>query len=196
MKKIPIYIIIILLITIITAGSTYAYLVANINSEVNGVKGEGAELNVVYQEGLPLEGEISPSINKNAGLHTTVNIRRTEDSVEAKTHLFIKVESITPSLASAGFIWEVYKIVETEEETTEEFITTGNFTQCKSSTGTKKCANGDKLYIINDYILSPTNTSFKVYVWIDGSKSGNEVIGASFKGVVLAETEKFTGILE
>lgn len=194
MKKVTTYIIIVLLITIITAGGTYAYLSSATNSQVNGLTGEGARLNVVYTGGIALEGEISPGLDKNSGLNTTVNIGLTADSVIAKANLYINVKSISSSLATSGFIWEVYKTV--NGETT--FFDSGTFIECRATTGTdnKKCSTNDKLYIVNDYILSTTTTSFTVYAWVDGNKTGSEVLGATFKGTIGAETEKFTGHLD
>ena len=194
MKKVITYIIVILVITVITVGSTYAYLVAQTNQNNNITLGEGAELNVVYTGGTALEGAISPGVDKKSGLNTTVNIGITEDSVVAKANLYINVNTISSALATEGFIWEVYKIVNGEEI----FFDSGSFVECRTTTNidTKKCATGDKLYVVNDYILSTTTTSFTVYVWIDGNKTGSDVLGASFKGTIAAETEKFTGHLE
>ena len=194
MKKVITYIIIILIITITTVGSTYAYLVSQISQNKNTLFGEGAELNVVYAGGTALEGGLSPGVDKESGLSTTVNIAITADSVVAKSNLYINVNTISSALATEGFIWEVYKTVNGEET----FVDSGSFIECRTTTGkdTKKCATGDKLYIVNDYILSTTPTYFTVYVWIDGNKTGSEVLGASFKGTIGAETEKFTGNLE
>lgn len=193
MKRIITYITIILLITIITASATYAYLVSTTNSTQNGLA-SGAQLNVLYDGGKDLEGEISPGIDKSSGLNTTVNIGITADSVVAKANLYININSITSTLASEGFVWEVYKTV----NNVQTFVKNGTFAECRSNTGTdnKKCANGDKLYIINDYVLSTTNTAFTVYVWIDGNKTDSGVLGATFKGTIAAESEKFTGHLE
>lgn len=194
MKKIITYSIIILLITIITAGATYAYLSSTTNSNKNKLIGEGAELNVVYTGGVNLEGAISPGMDKSSGLNTTVNIGITDDSVVAKANLYINVNSISSPLASSGFIWEVYGTSNGEQT----FYDSGTFIECRATTGTdnKKCTTNDKLYIVNDYVLSTTPTSFTVYTWIDGNKTGSDVIGASFKGTIAAETEKFTGHLD
>ena len=194
MKRTIKYVIIILLITIVTAGSTYAYLVAVTNSDINGLTSDGAELNVVYTGGTALEGAIGPGIDKSSGLSTTVNIGLTADSVVAKANLYININLITSSLASEGFIWEVYKTV----NGVETFVGDGTFVECRSNTGTdtKKCSNGDKLYIINDYVLSTTSTAFTIYTWIDGNKTGSDILGATFKGTISAESEKFTGHLE
>ena len=190
MKKITIYITIILLITVITAGSTFAYLISTTNSGINTVTTEGAEIKVLYTGGKKLEGLISLSEDKTGGINTTVNISLEEDSAPVKTNLFINVDQITSTLATSGFKWEVYK----NNETTP--FSTGDFLGCKNGNTTKKCAKGDKLYIVNDYKTLTTNTSFTVYVWLDGHIVGNEVIGATFSGTIAAESEKFTGDLQ
>lgn len=194
MKQIITYIIIVLLITVITVGSTYAYLSSATNSDKNKLSGEGAELNVVYNSGAALEGAISPGIDKNSGLNTTVNIGLTEESVVAKANLYININSISTALASSGFIWEVYGTMNGEEI----LYDSGTFTQCRATAGTdnKKCTTNDKLYIVNDYVLSTTPTYFTVYTWVDGNKTGSEVLGSTFKGTIGAETEKFTGHLD
>ena len=190
MKKIVIYLTIIALITIITVGSTYAYLSAATNSDVNGLATEGSAIKIIYSGGIEISGKISLSTDRFGGRNTTVNIRLAEDSVKVKANLKINIEQITPELASTGFKWEVYR----NSETTP--IKQGNFLGCKSGDTTKKCANGDTLYILNDYQLTTENTSFTVYVWVDGNMVGNEVIGATFKGTLAAESENYTGYLE
>lgn len=190
MKKIIVYISIILLIIIITAGATFAYLTMTTNSEINSVLAEGTEIKMIYTGGKKIEGAISLTEDKTGGLNTTVNIRLEEDSPKVKTNLYINVDQITPALASEGFKWEVYKNDETIP------FNVGNFEGCQDGNTTKKCTNGDKLYIINDYETLTTNTSFTVYVWLDGNLVGNEVLGASFTGTIGAESEKFTGHLQ
>lgn len=194
MKKIITYISIILLITVITTGATYSYLVSTTKSNNNKLIGEGAELKVVYTGGVNLEGEISPGLDKDSGLNTTVYIGITEDSVVPKANLYINVDSISSPLASSGFIWEVYKTVNGQKT----FYDSGTFIECRATTGTdnKKCTTKDKLYIVNDYVLSTDTTAFTVYVWLDGNKTGSEVIGSTFQGKIEAETEKFTGHLD
>lgn len=192
MKKGIIYISVILLLAIVTSGATYAYLTAVTNSGTNTVSTSGAKIEVVYSGGTAIEGPISMSLDKSGGLNTTVNIRITENSVAAKANLFINVNQITSSLATDALIWEVYKTV----DGVESFVGSGTFLDCKATDGVKQCASGDKLYIVNDYLLSTTDTAFTVYIWLNGDKAGNEVLGATFKGTIGAESEEFTGILE
>lgn len=190
MKKIIVYTSIILLLTIIIVGTTYAYLVTTTNSSTGAVSGTSSELNVVYSPGKPFDGMISLSEDKSGGLSTTVNISITEDSVQANANLFIKLEKFSSSLASSGFIWEVYKNDDTKP------FSTGTFEYCQTGETQKKCAEKDKLYIVSDYPLSTTNTEFTVYVWLNGDIVGNEVINAEFQGSISAETSKFTGTLK
>ena len=188
MKKITIYISTILILSIITVGATYAYLVASTNSVKNAIDGTSAELIVNYTGGTKIEGSMSLSKDKSGGHNTTVNISLDDNSVIAQADLFININSISSSLATEGLVWEVYKTV----NGTESYIGTGNFSTCYSG---NKCSNGDKILIVDNYVLSTTNTAFTVYVWLNGDKVGNEVIGASFSGTISAETEEFTGEL-
>ena len=190
MKKITLYISIIVLIIVFTAGATFAYLVTTENSIVNSITAEGAEIKVIYTGGKKIEGPISLSENKDGGLNTTINIKLDVVSAPVKTDLYINVNKISSSLASEGFKWEVYK----NNETTA--FSSGNFLDCQNGNGVKNCAVGDRLYIVKDYKTPTTNTTFTVYVWLDGNLVGNEVLGASFSGIIEAESEKFTGHLE
>ena len=191
MKKISLYIIIILLLIVATIAGTYAYMIATINSTNNAVNTSGTNLKVVYSGGAAIEGILNLSNDKTGGLNTTVNIKIAEDSVVAKAHLYIDIEKITSSIATNALNWEVYKTV----NGVESFVNSGTFADCLTGTTARKCVAGDKLYIVNDYQLSTEDTAFTIYVWLDGNKVGNEVVGATFKGIVAAESENFTGDL-
>lgn len=191
MKKIGLYIIITLLLIVATITGTYAYMIATINSSNNAVNTSGTNLKVVYSGGAAIEGILNLSNDKTGGLNTTVNIKIAEDSVVAKAHLYIDIEKITSSIATNALNWEVYKTV----NGVESFVNSGTFADCLTGTTARKCVAGDKLYIVNDYQLSTEDTAFTIYVWLDGNKVGNEVVGATFKGIVAAESENFTGDL-
>ena len=145
----------------------------------------------VYTGGEAIEGEMDLSTDKSGGYNTTVNISISENSVVAKANLYIDIQEISSSLATEGLTWEVYKTI----NGTESPEASGTFADCDPSNAVKKCTAGDKLYIVTDYTLSTTPTAFTVYVWLNGHKVGNEVIGASFKGIIKAESENFTGKL-
>lgn len=191
MKKIVLYTIITLLLIVATIAGTYAYMIATINSSNNAVNTSGTNLKVVYSGGAAIEGILNLSNDKTGGLNTTVNIKIAEDSVVAKAHLYIDIEKISSSIATNALNWEVYKTV----NGVESFVNSGTFVDCLTGTTTRKCVAGDKLYIVNDYQLSTEDAAFTIYVWLDGNKVGNEVVGATFKGIVAAESENFTGDL-
>lgn len=188
MKKIIFYTISILLLTIVVSGATYAYFISITNSTQNALNTGGASVKVTYTGGGALEGLLSLSEDKSGGLNTTVHIKITEDSLDAQANLYINIDSISEVLATEGFNWEVYKKV----NGIESFVNSGTFADCDLGHTIKKCATGDKLYIVTGYELLTDDTAFTVYVWLNGNKVGNEVIGATFKGTVAAETENIT----
>ena len=188
MKKTILYITGVLLLTIMIAGSTYAYLSATISSEQNAIRTQSNELNVVYTGGSTIAGNLNLSVDKSGGLNTSVNIRLDTKSVKAKGNLYINIDEISQHLSVNGFNWEVYGVSNNELV----YEDTGTFEECRATNGIKKCEQGDRLYIVNDYQLTTTNTTFTVYVWLDGNKVGNEVIGQVFRGTIVAETEKYT----
>lgn len=188
MKKIIFYTISILLLTIIVSGATYAYFVSTTNSNKNALNTETGSIKVTYIGGAALEGLLSLSEDKSGGINTTVHIKKSEDSLDAQANIYINIDSISEALATEGLNWEVYKKV----KGTESFVKSGTFADCDPTSNVKKCSTGDKLYIVTGYELLTDDTAFTVYVWLDGNKVGNEVMGATFKGTVAAETENIT----
>ena len=188
MKKTAIYTAIVLLLIAITVSATYAYLVASINTTSNATTTEGAVLEVEYTKGENIEGILNLSEDKTGGLNTTVNIKLNQDSVQVLSNLYIDISEITSTIANNALNWEVYKTI----NGTETFVSKGTFGDCGSGIA---CVTGNRLYIVNGYELTSTNTSFTVYIWLDGHMVGNEVVGAKFKGKIGAESEDFSGEL-
>lgn len=188
MKKIILYTSIILLLTIAIVGGTYAFFAAGAGSK-SPIDTTGHKFEVIYTGGTHIDGPLTLVSNKDNGMNTTVNIKVAEDSVLGKANIYLQIEEITENIATDALRWEVYKNGETTAHSQ------GTFTQC-GTTANQICANDDKLYLVKDYNLSKNNTSFTVYIWLDGNKAGNEVIGASFKGYIGAESENITGNLK
>ena len=176
MKKMFIYIAITAIIVVITISGTYAFFVATTNTG-NEIASEAAKLEVIYTGGTAIQGGLNLVRTKEEGFNTTVNIRLTEDSIDAIAKLYIKINEIGENIANDALNWEVYK----DNSTTA--YATGTFENYKS---------GDKIYIVNNYDLSTTNTSFKIYVWLNGEKVGNEVLGETLDAYIGAETENIT----
>lgn len=176
MKKMLIYISITALIIVITTTGTYAFFSASTNTG-NGITSEAANLEVIYTGGTAIQGTLNLVRTKEEGFNTTVNIRLTEDSIDAMAKLYIKINDIGETIANDALNWEVYK----DNSTTA--YAKGTFNDYKS---------GDKVYIVNNYDLSTTNTSFKIYIWLNGEQVGNEVLGATLDAYIGAETEIIT----
>lgn len=189
MKKIILYITITFLLAIIISGATYAFFSSTVSTKKITTNSDKFE--VIYTGGTDIGGNLTMVNSKEEGKKSTVNIRITEDSIVGLANIYIQIDQITSNLANEALRWEVYK----NYNSTESFVSSGNFTYCKSGDTQKKCSSGDKLYLVKDYKLSTTNTAFTIYIWLDGNKATSEVIGGFLKGYIGAETENVTGNL-
>ena len=187
MKKTILYTTTILLLTIITVGGTYAFFTANANSE-DALVTDAHKFEVIYTGDTAFDGPLDLSSNKEGGINKTVNIKVSEDSVLGKADIYFQIEEITENIANDILVWEVYK----NNETTA--YKKGYFNQCGENKN-EVCINGSRLYLLEGYKLSKDNTSFTIYLWLDGSKATNNVIGATFKGYIGAQSENITGDL-
>ena len=91
---------------------------------------------------------------------------------------------LTDNIAIPGFVWEVYG------------YRNGNLVYSNSGTfnGYDDTTN-NKIPIVTNYQLSEDNTEFIVYFWIDGSLTGNEVLGGAFSGYIGATSQQVTAEL-
>lgn len=191
MKKIIAYIFVLLIVAIITIGSTYAFFTASITEDP--FTSQTHQLEVIYTGDTAISGGLDLVRDKTGGHHREVSIGLSENSVGAAANLYIHVESITSTLATEALTWEIYKKVNNQEE----LVKTGTFVDCGAIDATKsKCTAGKRIYMITGLELTTTPQSFVVYIWLNGEKAGNEVIGATFKGYIGAETENISGVLQ
>ena len=184
MKRYTLYsIVAILLLALAVSGSTYAYLTTRAstnNSLATSVKG----LNVIYDSGTPIDGNINVVSSKEQGYNTTVKIKLAQNSVAASATLYIDIERITQNIAIPGFIWEVYGY----KNGVEVYSNHGNFANYNDT-------NNKIVNIVRNYELSEEETSFVVYFWLDGNKTNNDVLDGQFKAYIGARSENITGIL-
>lgn len=173
-----------LLLGIATVGATYAFYSASASSNNNSVAAEASPFEVIYTGGTEINGNMPITSDKTEAFKTTVNIRIADNSVNALSNLYINIENISNELQVEGFVWELYGY----KNNTQIYYKKGNFEGYNST-------NNNKVPLISNYQTDKTNTSFTLYLWIDGNKTGNEVIGTSFKGYIGASTEQFTGQL-
>lgn len=189
MKKILIYIIAIFMSVILIVGGTYAFFVATSNS--NQIVTNSTKFEVIYTGGKQIGGKLEFSNSKTEDFKTAVNIRMAEGSVLGIANLYIQIDEITSNIANEALTWEVYKTY----DGVESFEGSGSFADCQTGTNKRNCETGDKLYIVDDYKLSEKNTTFTIYIWLNGNLANNSAIGGIFKGYIGAETENFTGDL-
>ena len=106
MKKYTLYSIFsVLLLIIVTAGSTYAYLSSNVNTQNNSILSRTTSLNIIYNGGETINNNMSVASSKEEGYNTTVSIRLAPNSAIARSDLYIYINEITPNIAIPGFIW-------------------------------------------------------------------------------------------
>lgn len=169
---------IVVVVLIVTITGTFAWYNGRIASD-NTNLGKSAKLDIEYTDGFDevLSGSLIPVKDKSGGISTTAKIGLKSDSVAAKLRLSLELTTFTAVLGnSEALTYEVYK--------GSTRIATGNF---------KGKSQGNTVDILTNHALTTTAETFTVYVWLDGSKSGNEVQNATFKANLYASTEQITG---
>ena len=192
MKKIAILSIVLLVVAIATVSGTYAFFTATVTQR-NPMASTTDQLEIIYTGDTTLNDVLHLATDKSEGHRRQVSISIAENSLAAKANIYIYVEQITSALATEGLVWEIYKVengVETDK-IEGSFIDCGNIGQTK-----RKCVSGDKLYMLTGIELTSTPQTFAIYLWLNGYKVGNEVVGATFKGYIGAETENISAILK
>jgi len=177
---------------LITIGVTYAYFSTSVTTDEGG-SGGSHRLEIIYTGDTEISGNLKLVSAKEEGYIRNLNIGLSDRSVGATANIYINIETISSDLAVPGLHWEVYGF----KNDVEVYHDDGTFMDCGEINETKsKCANGKKIYIVTDYVLSTTNTEFVVYLWLNGNEVGNEVLGDTLKGYIGAESHNITGILE
>ena len=177
-KKIAYSVGLVLLIVIAIVGSTYAYFTSIATSTNSNVVATAEKYEIVYHGGTAINADLKTLASHVGADNTTVEIglaSGVNDSVNAT--LFI-----SPEIATDGFKWEVYRI----SGNTEILEGSGNF---------QGATNNSEVTLITKP-LTTTMTSYKVYFWLDGDKTGNEIIGKTFSGYIGARSDILTGIVD
>ncbi len=188
MKKEVNYSIIVTALVVIfaTIGSTYAYysLVASGNNK--NVVSSSEKYEIIYRGGTNIDStncEMRVVSSKEGGCSTTVEFGLGSGvNVAVNGNLFINLDSISDALKIAGFKWEVYQV----SGQTETFVSQGNFQNIPVS---------NQIQIVTNRPLSTTVAKYKIYFWIDGNLTDNNVANATFSGYIGASTETLTGII-
>ena len=208
MKKIATWILVLLLITIITVSGTYAFF-TSITSSGTPLRSATHQLEVIYTGDEDIRGNLNLVVDKSGGYRRQVSIALAENSIDAVANMYIQVESIDPELATEALTWEIYEI---DSDGLEEKKATGTFLDCGAVGATKsKCTSKDRIYMLDHVDLFTKDElnqvaeelreelqlrEYAVYIWLNGYKAANEVLGKSFTGYIGAETENISGVLE
>ena len=173
-----------LLMIVAVAGSTYAYYAFAATGNNTNITVTSEKYEIVYHGGEDITSSTCTMQvvgSKEAGCNTTVEIGLAQGvTVAANANLFIDVINISDNLKIAGFKWEVYRL----NGQTETRVNYGNFASIPAN---------NKIQILTNEPLSTTLKQFKIYIWIDGNLTSNDVVGATFSGAISASTDFFTG---
>lgn len=189
MKKTLLYSLGLLLLSILTIGATYAYFINTVSSSQNA-EANAKKFEVLYTGGSALTTNLQPRESRDETYKTSVNIKMAEGSINAIANIYINIEEMSDVLASDALVWEI--VVKKGTSNINITPSKGTFSSCMTNS-INECNNGRKIYILNDYEVTTENTEVTVYLWVDGSKVGNEIVGATFTGYIGAETRNVTG---
>ena len=122
-----------------------------------------------------IDGKLYPTSSKNGGINTTLKIKRNNGSINVLGTLSLYVNNIPEVLSSNSLKWEVY-----EDNNTNP-----------SSMGTfDGISNGDRVVLLDDFLVPTEYVSYTIYIWVDGNNSGNEVQNSSFSAVISASASQ------
>lgn len=181
MKKIGIYVITLLLVSVITISGTYAFF--TVVTERNNALDSGThQLLVKYTGDAAISGTVDLVKNKEEGFRRVLTIGLDENSLDAVANIFIKVDEITEGFQNDAFKWEIYELINNEEK----YMKSGTFLNITSNSTN---------YIAENLALDTNVRTFVVYIWLNGDEAGNEVLGAVLQGYIGAETATISGEL-
>ena len=168
----------VILFVILIAGFTYAYLIAR--TEKDFITGSG-KFSIDYSIVQDIDAtSLSPSQDKNDGLHGIVKAKLSENSVAGKFNIYI-----TPSIIEG---------LNTNNSLKYEVYINGGTTPY--STGTFNGVDvGTNVKVVDSYSLSSTSTytTFDIYIWLDNNLIVSSMFGKKFKATISADSTSITG---
>lgn len=173
-----IYIGIVSAIIILVAGITYAYITSK--TEKNITTGTG-KLDIDYSIVQNItSGSISPSNTKEDGLHGIVQAKLKTNSVASTFNLYITPSKLANELKISALKWEVYGTNNSQTV----YTNIGDFSTASINTAIK---------IVDSYELLSTDTTFDIYIWLDGNLVTGSVVGKEFTATISADSTPITG---
>lgn len=154
----------------LSVGITYAFFVSLISSGNTNLASSG-KLDVYYTGDQIVSGGLIPSLTKESGLTATSTVKLNADSMPGLLSMSLKLNALPGELAIAGLKWEVYK--------DDVLYVSGTFANS---------SQGETLNMFDDYSITTTLATFKIYVWLNGNESDNSVMNKLFSFDLFATT--------
>lgn len=178
MKEKILTITLVLVLIGMVSGTTYAFILVKASTTSQElVKSSGIDINYSAQN---ITTSLVPAKNKSSGIHTKITMSLTANSVKTTANIkFTPTNLASEAYKTTGLIWEVY--------VGDTLKASGNFANATEN---------NPMNLITNYELTTTSTVFDIYIWLDGSKTGNEVMNKQFAGYYNATSENITGFME
>ena len=189
-KKFMLFGLIVLVITI-AVSSTYAYYVwtTSDSDTTKIVAGIGAAT-VTFDGGKDISANLRPVSDKSKGIVKNISVKA--DTTGLVFNMYLDITSIDTGLKDKSFRYELYKGTTKVKE--------GNFSDSYLTSNTVTCSknNTNHIVLLTNESISTSNTSYTLYIWIDGAnyvnpstmmgKEFNFKLHADGEGAVLAKT--------
>ncbi len=165
-KKITIITIVVFVVGLIIAGSSYAFWswTSNINKNVVFNVANDLRNYIIYNEGnSTFTGELNVSNNyQTGGIHSTISIYKTTN-VNLLATIHMDINQIGPNMkVSSALKWVVTEGTSSNPGTV---LAKGNFI------GTN---NGDTLTLVPDLAVNTTETFYTIWIWLDSSENPSD----------------------
>lgn len=181
------------------AGATFAYFVSEAETGSKTLA-EANKFKVIIDEdkNVEIDGALTLGVSKEEGLMGQIGVSMESTSVLSKGNLYFDIIDMSTNKLLDNTYWNralKWELYGKNSQGVYSQLDSGDFMEC-STTKTKRCVNGDKLYILNDFQLTYEFQYFDVYVWLDGNIADNGVKDAKIKATISVETEDFSADLD
>lgn len=166
-KRIIIYILIVLGISLLSFGAAYAWFSATASG--TAVTVQSGKLSVSYTNGSTISGNLYPTSSYEKGLSTTVYIGLNTDSLEAIGTFHLDFVNVPSVLKISALKWEL------RDPTTKALISNGNF-----------LGSSNSITLLSNFDITTTQKGYSLYIWLDGNMVGNEVQNQNFSANLVA----------
>lgn len=178
MKEKILTITLVLVLIGIVSGTTYAFILVKASTTSQELaKSSGIDINYSAQN---ITTSLVPSLTKSSGIHSQITMSLATNSIKSTANIrFTPTNLSSGAYKTSGLIWEVY--------VGSTLKASGNFANATENT---------PMDLLTNYELTTTSTVFDIYIWLDGSKTGNEVMNKQFAGYYNATSANITGFME